>query len=235
VLGTVLALDVAATLACAAPPHPPRASAMSATTISRTPIDPPCSLPTADETVHPPSVPGRQRACFGSAGQRRMIVAMSTKSKPGLFETRPEVNRQMNKLICAGRDRGVSYGSLGATGRPTGQPSDAAERNARAVTDLEAAERSGDADAIAFAEHVLDQRIDEARASRGEAPRDEDRPRDALGRFTDTFDGGIQRRVRPGPQRLPQSSNDLFQQMISASRQERRESGAEQTVIAANT
>lgn len=113
-------------------------------------------------------------------------------------------NRAMNRLIFAAARRGER--TVGGVDRLAGVPEHGARMRA-ALSDLEAAQRSGDDVAIGYAEHLLDKAVEAARAARGDQPRDEQ------GQFVG-YDGGV-RRTAPQPRSISQQMNQLI---LAASR-----------------
>lgn len=77
----------------------------------------------------------------------------------------------------------------------------------------DAAVRSGDEDAVAYAEHRFDQLVDEARAARRSAE-------SAQGEQPG-FDGGVQRRPRPSVGGAMPTATDLMRQALAQSSVER--------------
>jgi hypothetical protein len=153
-------------------------------------------------------------------------------------------NAMMNAMIAEGATRGERL-TTGALARLFGEPP-VSESSRERLDMLEAerreAMRIGDDAALGLIEHNLDRLFEEARAARTE------QPRDAQGRFVGAdqhadhsdgpidFDGGVRgRQPRPSPGIGVESSNDLMQRALSASRVERREREADQTVILRNT
>jgi hypothetical protein len=143
----------------------------------------------------------------------------------------------MNAAILAGVRRGERL-TTSALARLFGEPPVSESRRER-LDALEAqrreAMRIGDDTALGLIEHNLDRLFEEARAARTA------QPRDAQGRFTasaggdESFDGGVRgRQPRPSPGIGIESANDLMQRALSASRAERREREADETVILRN-
>lgn len=143
-------------------------------------------------------------------------------------ETAIAASKTMNGAIKSAFDR--SSGTTGAMmAKLTGEavtPSRQAEALSVALSDSESARRSGNADDMALADHILDERIAAARAARTEQPRDDQ------GRF----DGGVRSTSRGGVKApaggQQESANQLFQKMVQQSRQERQEAAnaPEQTI-----
>ena len=109
-----------------------------------------------------------------------------------------------------------------ATGGTARLAGDTAGTLAAAFSNLETAEASGDADAVAFAEHVLDTRLGEARAARTEQPRDE------TGQFVG-FDGGVQGKgtvAPPAGMRPAETATDLLRRSLETHGSEIRERNA---------
>lgn len=113
------------------------------------------------------------------------------------FPEPTEASQTMNAFLlhAAGRTAGQS---TGGAARLSGVPEHGARLSA-ALNDLESAERSKDPDLIHYAEHKLDQVVQDARKARLERA-EQNRPRNPDGTFA-TFDGGShgRRGVAPGP------------------------------------
>jgi hypothetical protein len=110
------------------------------------------------------------------------------------------------------------------------QPADEAERLSRALTDAEAAHRSGNADQVHLAEFNLEQAIAASEESR--------RPRNADGSFMSDseidaatgFGGGPRGRGGIAPaagSRVPLHPNALFREFVQSSKEANRELGRE--------
>lgn len=119
--------------------------------------------------------------------------------------------------------RGRLIGLLG--GGPTLDTGDAMrERLAGALNDLEAAERRGDEDDVAYCEHRLDRVVEEAREARA-AREQVGESEQGAGEQGGGFDGGVQRRVFPGRRMTQPTSTQLFAQALSARHAERVAAG----------
>jgi len=126
---------------------------------------------------------------------------------------------------------GLILGALGRTGAPTPTNGAVREKLSAALDDAEAARRSGDEDAVAYAEFALDKAIEASRAARA----GDDQERDELGRFA-SFDGGVRGRQRfqPGGGMEMPSSTQLMAQAMAARRVERLERDADEHTMIAN-
>ncbi len=142
---------------------------------------------------------------------------------PDADPKREAQSKVMNSMILAAARRGRI--STGGTARLSG---DTSTPLAVAFSNLKAAERSGDADAVAFAEHVLDSRLSDARAARqsdGQL-RDPD-----TGQFVEQpgFDGGFIGRgtvAPPAGLRPAETATDLLRRSLEAHASEIRERNA---------
>jgi hypothetical protein len=143
-----------------------------------------------------------------------------------------ERNAQMNQRIIGAAHRGEQ--TSGGVARLSGQVTRKSEEMNQVLDALKRAEGRGDEEDQAFLEHKLDSLIEESRAARQEAQ--DERFRDPnTGQFitASDFDGGVRRapgQSRPTPGAYPESSNQLFCRMVSASHQARRERGQEHTI-----
>ncbi len=130
-------------------------------------------------------------------------------------------NRAMNAMFVKARDA-VAPRPIGEISGSAVQPPEVAERLSRAVTDAEAAHKSGRQSDIDTAEQALTEALDAARSSREAAEQDRLHPRNEDGTFA-SFDGGV--RGTPVHMRSRRSSgwpssSDLIKEAIVASRQE---------------
>jgi hypothetical protein len=146
-------------------------------------------------------------------------------------------NREMNRRIVQGVERGQRL-TTGALARLAGsQPQEGQrERLNRVLEERDTAVQRGDDTALGLIDDQLDRLVADARAAHTERPRDEQ------GRFVSAgddesvdFDGGVRgRRPRPSPGMVEPTSTDLMRAAFMASRQERIEREADQTIIAGN-
>jgi hypothetical protein len=142
-----------------------------------------------------------------------------------LFPSDPERDarsRTMNRMIVAAARRGWPTGGVARLSGDTSAPL------AAAFSNLEAAERSGDADAVAFAEHVLDTRLEAARAGRQSV---EPEPPPV------SFDGGFRGRRSPPASGgwADETPTQLMARALREHHSDRVARGADQRVIAVNT
>jgi hypothetical protein len=148
---------------------------------------------------------------------------------------------EMNAAIVAGVTRGDRL-TTGALARLAGgQPQEESPRArlSRLVAASADARQAGDEIALAVAEHAIDKLIADTRAARTEQPRDDQVTGSHMGDADHSgepsdFGGGVRRQPRPSPGIGIESANDLLQRALSASRAERRERGADETVIVGN-
>jgi hypothetical protein len=154
-----------------------------------------------------------------------------------LFASDPERaarNAQMNDWFLSAVGRGEH--ATGGVAVLSGVPEPIARLNA-AQEVWERAQRSGDDEEKAYAEHLLDTAVEAAR----EARQEREQPRDPeTGQYmpTGSFDGGVRGGARtvapPAGGAARETSSQLFARMLTQSRHERAESGADQTLIAQN-
>jgi hypothetical protein len=126
------------------------------------------------------------------------------------FAEPSEASKAGNAMIRQALNRTRSH-TLGQRDNPPVH----GERLSRALNDSEAAQRSGDPDAIAFTEHRLDEVVRAARAARTERPRNPD------GTYA-SFDGGVRggRRSFEPSSTGQESANALMQRALDAARRE---------------
>lgn len=130
----------------------------------------------------------------------------------------------MNQMILAGAGRGKHVGPLA---RGAGSPTlSSQERLSALEAAREEAKRSGDDTLLAIAEDRIAQLLDETRAGRTSAEPEQPPP---------SFDGGVQRGVRPRPGGVrEESAGELMVRAMTQSRVERAGRNADGRKIIAN-
>jgi hypothetical protein len=135
----------------------------------------------------------------------------------GLFSEPTEQSKAMNQTILRLAGRGPETTSV--------RVPEHGDRLTQALNDLESAERRGDPDEIAYANHRLDMAVQAAREAR-QHPRDP-----ATGQYVGgSFDGGVRRSLgarRHLPEMTDESANSLFKHALEASAQEQAEVAAD--------
>ncbi len=143
-----------------------------------------------------------------------------------LFGSDPERSEQssvMNGLISAGFAAKASR-RIGKLGQRAQTNEVLREQLSGALNELERAQRAGDADAIHFAEFMVERAREASQAGR-------EQPRDEQGRFVaeppPSFDGGVRGRSGVRPAGVHQeTANSLFRRALEQSSVERAERGS---------